>query len=96
MSRRTGAGLALCCLFPATLWMISVEQGLLARGVLNTKDLAPFVGNEHGTVRDYLLNVWYWDGAVLALLLLSVPSGVVGIWLIAVRKRRATRSPHAA
>lgn len=89
MSRRTVAGIALCCVLPATLVMIPVEQGLLARGVLNTKDLAPVVGNERGTVLDYVLNVWHWDGAILALFLLSVPSSVVGIWLIATRERRA-------
>jgi hypothetical protein len=76
--------------------MIPVEQGLLARGVLNTKDLAPFVGSERGTVLEYLLNVWHWDGAILAFLLSSVPSSVAGIWLIATRKRRAASSPHAA
>ena len=96
MIRRMVAGITLCCLLPATLVMIQVERGLLASGVLNTKDLAPFVGNEPGTVLDYVLNAWYWDGALLALFLLSVPSSVVGIWMIATRKRRAAISPHAA
>jgi hypothetical protein len=96
MIRRTVAGIALCCLLPATLVMIAVEQDLLAGGILNTKDLAPLVGNERGTFRDHVLNVWHWDGALLALALLSIPGGVVGIWLIATRKRGAASSPHAA
>ena len=96
MSRCTVVGIALCCLLPATLVMIPVEQGLLVRGVLNTKDLGPLVGNERGTVLDYFLNVWHWGGALFALLLLSVPSSVVGIWFIATHKRRAASSPHAA
>jgi hypothetical protein len=71
--------------------MIQVEQGLLASGVLNTKDLAPFVGNEPGTVLDDVLNLWHWDGALLAFFLWSVPSSVVGIWMIATRTTPARR-----
>lgn len=88
MSRRTVAGIALCCLLPASLVMIPVEQGLLARGVLDTRDLAPWVGNERGTFLDHVLNVWHWDAAIFALFLLSLPCSVWGIWLIATRKRR--------
>ncbi len=75
--------------------MIQVERGLLARGIINTKDLAPFVGNERGTFRDHVLNVWHWDGAILVLFLLSAPSSMLGIWLIATRRRRAASSPPA-
>jgi hypothetical protein len=93
MCRRTVLGVALCCMLPAAL---RVEHGLLAEGVLNIKDLAPFIGSETGTVREYSLNIWHWDGVIFAMFLLSCPSVVVGVWLIATRRRRLSSSPDAA
>ena len=91
MNRRMVAGIALCCLLPASFGMIAVEQRLLAQGVLNTKDLAPFVGNEPGTVFEHALNVWHWDAVVFAGILLAVPASMVGIWWIATSGRHSFR-----
>jgi hypothetical protein len=44
-----------------------LEELLLKAGVLNTKDLPPFVGNESGTAVEYALNVWHWDAMTLLL-----------------------------
>ena len=59
-----------------------LEQVLLERGVLNTKDLPPIVGNDPGTLRDHLLNVWHWDGALFLLFVLSLPCLLIGIRIL--------------
>jgi hypothetical protein len=70
-------------MLPVAIGLIELEQELLERRVLNTKVLPPIVGDDVGTVRDYLLNVWHWDAAIFLLFLLSVPGLGVGIWLLA-------------
>lgn len=82
MNQRRVLGAALCCGLPTVLILIALEQVLLERGLLNTKDLPPIVGNEPGTLRDYLLNVWHWDGAIFLLFLLSLPCLFIGIRIL--------------
>jgi hypothetical protein len=96
MSRRALAGVVCCCVLPFTLLLELAQQALLDIGALNRKDLAPFVGNEPGTVWEHVFNVWHWDGAILALLLLAVPCSVAGVWLLSTRKRQAAAAPSAA
>jgi hypothetical protein len=57
------------CAIGMFLWIpaMVLEEVLLKAGVLNTKDLPPFVGTESGTPMEYLLNVWHWDAGVLLL-----------------------------
>lgn len=62
--------------------LVALERLLLNRGVLNTKDLPPIVGQDPGTFRDYLLNMWHWDGAIGLLFVLSLPCLFVGIQLL--------------
>ena len=50
---------------------LRIEEALLQGGFLNKTDLIP-VGPEHGTVRDYLRNVWFWDAMLLCILLLAI------------------------
>lgn len=79
-------------MLPAALGLVGLEQALLARSVLNTKDLARLVGTESGTPLEYLLNVWNWDGAILLLFAVSLPCLVLGIQILARRvPRRTTR-----
>lgn len=70
------------------LWLVmgGVQSQLLDAGIINTKDMAPLVGNETGTIAEYLLNVWHWDAVILLLFLASIPNTVIGIWLL--HKRR--------
>ncbi len=72
------------------LWLpFSVlEELLLKAGVLNTKDLPPFVGNEPGSVMEYVLNVWHWDG--MALLLGVLGAGCFLVLLVMVLSQRFT------
>lgn len=96
MNRRRVVGVALCCGLPAAMMLLSLEQVLLARGVLNTKDLPPIVGEEPGTVRDYLLNVWHWDVAILLLFAISLPCLVAGIRLLGKPSAKPAASEDAA
>jgi hypothetical protein len=74
------------------LWVpfMILEELLLKAGVLNTKDLSPFIGTENGTAMDYLLNVWHWDGVSFLLFLLAPPSFVMLVILLFL-ERRATK-----
>jgi len=66
---------------PTLLLFLSIEERLRKSGFLNTLDLY-FIGNDTGTLRDYLTNVWYWD-AFGAMLLLMLPVGLItGAWLL--------------
>ena len=67
---------------PFWLLMLAIESRLLDAGIINTKDLWPVIGNETGTISDYLLNVWHWDGVILLLFLAIVPNMIFGTWLV--------------
>ncbi len=59
-----------------------LERLLLARGVLNKRDLG-FVGGEQGTIWEYVTNVWHWDafGGILFLITgFLVLSGLCMLW----------------
>jgi hypothetical protein len=66
----------MACVLGMILWLpfYALEELLLRNGVLNTKDLPPFVGNEPGTITDYLLNAWHWDAISLGLFGLGILS----------------------
>ena len=72
------------------LWipLMLLKEVLLKAGILNTKDLSPLIGQERGSPSEYLLNVWHWDGAVILLFLLAVPSFVALIFLLLVERRQ--------
>ena len=87
MTKLVGIGL-LSVPLPTLLLFLSLEERLRKSGFLNTHDFF-FFGNETGTLRDYLANVWYWD-AFGAVLLLMVPIGLItGTWLL-LRNRNKT------
>lgn len=75
-------GIALCSVAPTWFALSILEHWLLDSGVLNTKDMPPFVGNDGGTLSEYLLNVWHWDGAILLLMIAAVPCLVLGVLLL--------------
>src|SRR5947207_1976481 len=74
--------IALCLVGPAWFGLSILQERLLQAGILNTKDMRPFVGNETGSVSEYLLNVWHWDGVLLILAIAALPSLVVGVLLL--------------
>ena len=51
--------------------LYKIENMLLKVGFLNKKDLY-FIGNDAGSLYDYLTNIWYWDAALLLLIVLSL------------------------
>jgi hypothetical protein len=67
------------------LWVL--EEKLLKAGVLNTKDMT-FVGNETGSAREYLTNVWHWDAALMLLFLVALLCAIVGIVILVSGRRR--------
>jgi hypothetical protein len=69
-------GILLCSVAPGWLVLVGLEQRLLKSGVLNTKDLPPFVGQDSGTVSEYLLNV------LLILMIAALPSLALGVMLL--------------
>ena len=80
VARWLGIGL-LAVPLPVFFLFLSIEERLRETGSLNTRDLQ-LIGNETGTLRDYLTNVWYWD-ALGVMLLALVPAGfTVGLWLL--------------
>ena len=79
---RVACAAGMCLWLPVFL----IEESLLKFGVLNTKDLAPFIGNESGSLTDYLLNVWHWDGASFLLLLLAAPCFFISLELVISRR----------
>ncbi len=75
-------GIVLCSVAPAWFALSVLQERLLQSGVLNKKDMPPFVGNETGTVSEYLLNVWHWDGILLLLMVAALPCLVIGVLLL--------------
>ena len=75
-------GIILCSVAPAWFALSILEQRWLQSGVLNTKDMPPFVGNETGTLSEYLLNVWHWEGMLLLLMVAAFPCLAFGVWLL--------------
>lgn len=75
-------GMVLCAIGPLWVVLSLVQDWLMKAGILNKKDLPPFVGSENGTASEYLLNVWHWDGLLLLLLVATLPSLVIGIRLV--------------
>lgn len=79
---RKAIAILLVSLAPAALLLGGLQDRLLSARILNTKDLQGVAGMEHGSVADYLLNVWCWDGALLLLWIMAVPSFFCGLWLL--------------
>lgn len=79
---RTLIGILLCSIAPAWLLLLVIEQQLLKAGVLNTKDMPPIVGKEKGSLSEFLLNVWHWDGMLLLLFVCALPCFLIGVLLI--------------
>jgi hypothetical protein len=75
-------GTVLCSVAPAWVALSILQERLLEAGVLNKKDMPPFVGNETGTVSEYLLNVWHWDGMLLLMMIAALPCLVSGMLLL--------------
>jgi hypothetical protein len=75
-------GIILCSVAPAWLVLSVLQSRLLESGVLNKKDMPPFVGNETGTVSECLLNVWHWDGVLLLLAVAALPCLAFGVLLL--------------
>jgi hypothetical protein len=81
-------GVAYCLVLPLWVFFFTAEQFLFGSGMLNTKDLPP-IGRASGTFTEYLLNVWYWDGVLFAVLLGSLPCLIIGCLLLrSLRKAR--------
>ena len=74
----------LCFLF----LLYKIESKLLEVGVLNKKDLY-FIGNDKGSLYEYLTNIWYWDAT---LFLLTVFSSLFCIYIFWKILRKGSRS----
>lgn len=79
---RMAVGVLLCLVPLLAITITLLTDRLLKAGVLNTMDMAPVVGNQTGTVSEYLLNIWHWDAAGFLLLAAALPSVVAGITLL--------------
>src|SRR5688572_2142728 len=90
-------GLLLCAVAPTSFLLLMLEEPLLEAGVLNKKDLALFVGKESGTFREYLLNVWHWDGVIFIFLVAAIPSLIFGVSILRGRgpEKRYIADPRA-
>jgi hypothetical protein len=75
-------GIILCSIGPLWVVVLFLHERLMTAGLLNKKDLPPFVGSEKGTFSEYLLNVWHWDGLLLLLLVAALPCLILGVWLL--------------
>jgi hypothetical protein len=71
-----------CFVGPVWFVLSMLEHQLLKARILNTRDLWPLIGVERGTVSDYLLNVWRWDGPRFLLMVASVPCFCFGLRLL--------------
>ena len=91
---RKFTGIVLCSVAPAWIVLLILQERLLLAGVLNKKDMPPFVGNETGTVSEYLLNVWHWDAMLLLLMLAALPCLIFGILIL--RSRKVSRRHETA
>ena len=81
------------CLAPfVALALPGIETRLLDAGTLNKKDLAPLVGNETGSVTDYLLNVWHWDAAILLLGAVSIICAFLGVRMLTRGRQARSRA----
>lgn len=82
---------------PAAVVMAGVSNKLRETRIINTRDLAPFAGNETGTLYEMLLNVWHWDAVVILLMIATVPNTIVGgIMLVSGRRlKQETTEPTA-
>lgn len=80
-------GISLCSapFLWSCLWMI--EERLLKAGILNKKDMT-FVGNETGSVWEYLTDVWHWDAALMLLFLVAALCPIIGIVILRRGRRR--------
>lgn len=65
-----------------SLLLTAIHRRYERAGLLNNKDLF-LIGNETGTFRDYLFNVWYWDMLVFGMYFISLLCTVFGLYLIA-------------
>ena len=61
-------------LFFGIMGLYHLEDFLLKRGVLNTKDC---VADQPCTFSERLTNIWHWDGALLFLTILAVFIGII-------------------
>ena len=75
-------GCGLLMSIPGCLLIKEIEWCLLKTGVINTKDLPPFAGNEQGTFTEHLLNIWHWDVFIGLFGLASLPMTAAGILLL--------------
>lgn len=71
----------------AWLPFFMLQQALHGAKILNNKDLPPFVGEEHGSMAEYLLNVWHWDAVGFALILIALPSFITLVGLLMIDRR---------
>ena len=82
-------GIILCSVAPAWIVLSILQERVLSAGILNKKDMPPFVGNEAGTVSEYLLNVWHWDAMLLLVMIAALPCLAFGVMLL--RSGRVSR-----
>lgn len=64
----------LLLLFLGIMGLYHLEDFLLKRGLLNTKDC---VADQPCTFLERLTNIWHWDGALLFLTILSAIIGII-------------------
>ena len=86
-------GIILCSAAPGWVVLSILQERLLSAGILNTKDMPPFVGNETGTVGEYFLNVWHWDAMLLLLMVAALPCLIFGVMIL--RSGRVSRDHEA-
>jgi hypothetical protein len=84
-------GALLFLVTPAWLALTLLTERLFKAGILNNKDLSPLVGDETGSLTEYLLNVWHWDAATGLLMLASVPCFFIGVFLFASKSTSQVR-----
>ena len=70
--------------FTCSIGLSELQNYLLRTRFLNTLDLPP-IGNDVGTLYQYLTNVWYWDGIGL-ILLLALALDVVALFAVIIAK----------
>lgn len=58
-------------LIAVALTLSKVQEGLLARKIINTKDMG-WIGQEPASLSDVLLNVWFWDSVIFCSFLLAI------------------------
>jgi hypothetical protein len=90
--RRFARGVAILLLLTGPFWFVmsGLQTKLLKAGLINTKDMAPFFGNETGTFTEYMLNVWHWDVGIFLLFMATIPNTLFAIWLLCKRSLTAS------